>query len=113
LLFAGQSQMILVKAIQTKISEKQTSFANQYLQFRKLFLSTDLDRDGLVNEMELRTILDKLNFQFDDIQSLALFAYLDWDNDGLVEWEDFVTLAMKDHVGAALAASKKSTHYGH
>lgn len=74
--------MILVKAIQTKISEKQTSFANQYLQFRKLFVSTDLDRDGLVNEMELRTILDKLNFQFDDIQSLALFAYLDWDNDG-------------------------------
>lgn len=73
---------MLVHAIQTKILEKQTSFSNQYLQFRKLFIATDTDGDGLVSELEFRSILDTLNFQFDDIQNLALFAYLDWDNDG-------------------------------
>ena len=73
---------MLVSAIQTKISEKQKSFSTQYLQFRKLFISTDLDNDGLLNEIELRSLLDMLNFQFDEIQNLALFAYLDRDNDG-------------------------------
>lgn len=78
----GQSQQMLVNVIQTKISEKQKSFSNQYLQFRKLFVATDIDNDGLVNEIEMRTILNMLNFQFDEIQNLALFAYLDHDNDG-------------------------------
>ena len=82
LLQIGQSQQLLVNVIQTKVSEKQKSFSNQYLQFRKLFGSTDLDNDGMVNEIEMRTILNMLNFQFDEIQNLALFAYLDHDNDG-------------------------------
>lgn len=78
----GQSQLILINAIQTKISEKQTSFSTQYLHFRKLFAAIDLDKDGKVSEMELRAFLDALNFQFDDVQNLSIFAYLDWDNDG-------------------------------
>jgi hypothetical protein len=80
----GQSQEMLLRIVQAKMSERVNSYAFQLVRTRKLFESFDVNGDGVLDEDEFRNCLEKLNVQFDDAQSLALFAYFDHNNDGLV-----------------------------
>lgn len=90
----GQSQEMLLRLVQAKMSERVNSYASQLIRTRKLFEAFDINGDGVLDEGEFRICLEKLNIQFDDVQSLALFAYFDHNNDGFVEWEDFADHAM-------------------
>ncbi|KAJ1423734.1 hypothetical protein B484DRAFT_398545 [Ochromonadaceae sp. CCMP2298] len=94
LLERGQTQEALLRIVQAKMSERVNSYACQLIRTRKLFEAFDINGDGVLDEGEFRICLEKLNIQFDDVQSLALFAYFDEDNDGFVEWEDFADHAM-------------------
>jgi len=89
LLERGQSQEMLLRIVQAKMSERVNSYAVQLIRTRKLFEAFDLNGDGVLDEGEFRICLEKLNIQLDDVQALALFAYFDHNNDGFVEWEDF------------------------
>lgn len=78
----GQSQEMLLRLVQAKMSERVNSYASQLIRTRKLFEAFDINGDGVLDEGEFRICLEKLNIQFDDVQSLALFAYFDHNNDG-------------------------------
>lgn len=78
----GQSQEMLLRIVQAKMSERVNSYALQLIRTRKLFEAFDINGDGVLDESEFRICLEKLNVQFDDVQSLALFAYFDDNNDG-------------------------------
>jgi hypothetical protein len=94
LLERGRTQEALLRIVQAKMSERVNSYAVQLIRTRKLFEAFDINGDGVLDEGEFRTCLEKLNIQFDDVQSLALFAYFDDDNTGFVEWEGFAEHAM-------------------
>ena len=78
----GQSQEMLLRIVQAKMSERVNSYALQLIRTRKLFEAFDINGDGVLDEGEFRICLEKLNIQFDELQSLALFAYFDHNNDG-------------------------------
>jgi hypothetical protein len=82
LLERGQTQEMLLRIVQAKMSERVNSYALQLIRTRKLFEAFDLNGDGVLDEGEFRICLEKLNIQFDDVQNLALFAYFDDNNDG-------------------------------
>jgi hypothetical protein len=82
LLERGQTQDTLLRIVQAKMSERVNSYALQLIRTRKLFEAFDINGDGVLDEGEFRICLEKLNIQFDDVQSLALFAYFDDNNDG-------------------------------
>lgn len=78
----GQTQEMLLRLVQAKMSERVNSYALQLIRTRKLFEAFDINGDGVLDEGEFRICLEKLNVQFDDVQCLALFAYFDDNNDG-------------------------------
>lgn len=84
LLERGQTQEMLLRIVQAKMSERVNSYSQQLIRTRKLFEAFDLNGDGVLDEGEFRICLEKLNIQFDDVQNLALFAYFDDNNDGWV-----------------------------
>lgn len=80
----GQSQALLLRIVQAKMSERVQSYSDQVIRTRKMFEGFDFNYDGSIDENEFRMCLEKMNIQFDDMQSLALFAYFDDNNDGWV-----------------------------
>lgn len=84
LLDKGQSQEMLLRIVQAKMSERVNSSSVQLIRTRKMFEAFDINKDGVLDEGEFRICLEKMNIQFDDIQNLALFAYFDGNNDGYV-----------------------------
>jgi hypothetical protein len=90
----GQSQESLLQIVQAKLSQRVSTFAMQAIMARKLFEEFDMNGDGVLDEGEFRECLEKMTIQFDDVQSLALFAYFDDNNDGFVEWQNFADHAM-------------------
>lgn len=111
LLERGQTQEMLLRIVQSKLSERIHSYASQVLRWRQIFDSFDSNGDGVLDESEFRICLEKQNVQFDDVQCLALFAYFDTNYDGLVialfifitcnvrstsfvEWNEFADFSM-------------------
>lgn len=82
LLERGQTQEMLLRILQTKMSERIHSYASQVIRARKVFEAFDVNGDNVLDENEFRICLEKLNIQLDDLQCLALFAYFDTNNDG-------------------------------
>ena len=89
LLSRGQTQQMLLKIVQAKISQRVKSYAEQKIATKLLFEAFDFNKDGVLDEMEFRECLEKMNCQFDDVQSLALFALFDDNNGGTIEWREF------------------------
>jgi Ca2+-binding EF-hand superfamily protein len=85
----GQTSQMLLRMIQCKLSENVSTFAQQYCRSRKIFEYFDLDGSGTLDEYEFRQFLELQNCYFDDIQSLALFAYFDSSKTGGITWEQF------------------------
>ena len=85
----GQTSQMLLRMIQCKLSENVKTFAEQYCRSRKIFEYFDLDGSGTLDEYEFRQFLELQNCYFDDIQSLALFAYFDSSKTGGITWEQF------------------------
>jgi len=94
LLQRGQTQQMLLRIVQSKMSEKVHSYSSQVVRTRKIFEALDLNTDGGLDENKFRICLEKMNIQLDDVQCLALFAYFDENNDGFIEWQDFADLTM-------------------
>ena len=85
----GQTQEYLLSQVQAKLSSKVNSYAEQQIRLRKLFESFDWDGNGVLDEVEFRACMERMNVQFDDFQVLALFAFFDEDNEGLISWKEF------------------------
>lgn len=96
LLGRGQSQNMLMRIVQAKLSERVRSYAEQQIWLRNLFSSFHKGgsgEDGL-SELELRNCLETMNIQFDDCQFLALFAFFDDDFSGTIDFNEFSKYAM-------------------
>lgn len=79
----GQTQEMLLRILQAKLSERVSSYSAQMVRTRRLFDTFDRNKDMLLDEGEFRLMLEELNIQLDDVQVLALFAFFDQnDNDG-------------------------------
>ena len=85
----NQTQEQLCRILQSKMGERINKFSDQVIRARKQFHYFDMNGDGALNEDEFRQFLVLTNVFFDDIQTLALFAYIDEDNSGMVTWEAF------------------------
>jgi Ca2+-binding EF-hand superfamily protein len=90
----GQTQEMLLRMVQSKLSERVNSYAHQQVRMRKIFEYFDLDGSNDLDEHEFRQFLELSNVYFDDVQSLALFAYFDEDRSGGISWESFEARAM-------------------
>mmetsp|Transcript_23824 Transcript_23824/g.34938 ORF Transcript_23824/g.34938 Transcript_23824/m.34938 type:complete len:309 (-) Transcript_23824:213-1139(-) len=85
----GQKQEGLLRVIQSKLSERVTSYAQQIIRLQKIFDYFDFNDSKFLDEFEFRQFLDRSNCHLDDCQALALFAYFDDDNTGVISWEAF------------------------
>lgn len=94
LLDRDQTQNMLLKIVQAKLSERVNSYAEQKQHIRLLFEGFDYNGDGVLDEGEFRDCLEHTNIQFDDVQVLALFAHFDLDYTGEISWRDFAANAM-------------------
>jgi hypothetical protein len=90
----GQSQEYLLAQVQAKLSSRVHSMAEQRIHVRKLFESFDWDGNGMLDEIEFRACMERMNIQFDDFQALALFAFFDADNEGFISWQEFAAAAI-------------------
>ena len=90
----GQSQLMLMRIVQAKLSERVTSYAQQHIWLKNLFANFDNDGSMGLDEVEFRQCLELMNIQFDDCQFLALFAYFDKDQNGTIDFEEFARYAM-------------------
>jgi Ca2+-binding EF-hand superfamily protein len=104
----GQSQDMLMRIVQAKLSERVSSYAQQQIWLRNLYASFHRSGGDGLNELELRNCLEMLNIQFDDCQFLALFAYFDNDFSGSIDYEEFSTYAMVPNPKGGTAILTKS-----
>jgi Ca2+-binding EF-hand superfamily protein len=78
----GQSQEMFLRMVQAKMSERVSTYAEQLKRTRRLFDTFDYNSDLVLDEGEFRQMLEHLNIQLDDVQVVALFAFLDGNGDG-------------------------------
>ena len=90
----GQTQQMLMRIVQAKLSERSNSYAQQQIWLRNLFANFDQNGNSGLDEIEFRQCLELMNIQFDDCQFLALFAFLDKDQNGTIDFEEFANYAM-------------------
>ena len=84
-----QTQQMLLRMVQSKLSSRVNSYSTQALRTRAIFDYFDMDGGGTLDEQEFRQFLELTNCYFDDVQSLALFAYFDEKREGGIDWESF------------------------
>ena len=104
----GQSQQMLMRIVQAKLSERVTSYAQQHIWLRNLFSNFDDDGSMSLDEAEFRQCLELMNIQLDDCQFLALFAYFDKDQNGTIDFEEFSHYAMIPNPKGGTAILTKS-----
>lgn len=103
----GESPIELLKIVQNKFCERVSSYAEQYKSTKLIFQAFDFNGDGVLDEFEFRECLEKMNVQLDDVRFVALFAYFDTDNTGVIKWEDFLALvSVPNPKGGVLAEPK-------
>lgn len=84
-----QTQQMLLRMVQSKLSSRVNSYSTQTVRTRAIFDYFDMDGGGDLDEHEFRQFLELTNCYFDDVQSLALFAYFDEKRVGAIDWEAF------------------------
>jgi hypothetical protein len=85
----GQTQQQLARIFQKKLAERTVSHSDQVIRAKKLFHYFDMNGNDALNEDEFRQLLELANVLFDDVQTLALFAFIDRDYRGAILWSDF------------------------
>ena len=60
----GQSQEMLMRLVQAKLSERVSSYAQQHIWLRNLFSNFDGDGSDGLDEAEFRQCLELMNVQF-------------------------------------------------
>ena len=63
---------------------------------RKLFSDFDSDRNGTISEVELSALLAKLGVCDDNKYLCALMKKIDCNNDGRIEFSEFVYFVIND-----------------
>ena len=94
LFMRGQTQQMLMRIVQAKLSERVSSYAEQQIWLRNLFRNYEREGSDGLSESEFRQCLERMNIQFDDCQFLALFAYFDKDANGTIDFDEFARYAM-------------------
>ena len=82
LLARGQSPEMLLKLVQAKISERMQSYSQQLISVKLEFQQYRVTPEDGFNEHALREVLERMNIQLDDVQSLALFSFFDVEGHG-------------------------------
>mmetsp|Transcript_8605 Transcript_8605/g.12842 ORF Transcript_8605/g.12842 Transcript_8605/m.12842 type:complete len:274 (-) Transcript_8605:207-1028(-) len=90
----GQTQKGLLNIVQSKLSERVRSYAQQIIRIRKIFEYFDFDDSKTLDEYEFRQFLELSNCYLDDVQVVALFAYFDLNKSGGICWDEFAKNAM-------------------
>jgi len=104
----GQTQQMLMRIVQAKLSERVSSYAQQQIWIRNLFGNFAKNGGTEVPEAEFRQCLELMNIQFDDCQFLALFAFFDADHNGSIDYQEFAGYAMVPNPKGGTAVLPKS-----
>ena len=107
----GYTQEMLLKRMRSKLSEKIETYGAHRIRLRKKFQCFDKESRGALYEWEFKELVDMTNCYFDEIESLALFAYLDEEGTGLVSWKSFEQHCMVRDLSSGGALQPKAiTH---
>lgn len=90
----GQTPQMLLRMLQGKVSERTSSYADQLVQVRKLFEAFDYEGTGSLNIHGFRKCLEYICCSFNEVQSLALFAYFDEDGSKTIDWQELAAHVM-------------------
>jgi hypothetical protein len=86
---SGQTQRGLLCIIQSKLSERVTSYADQVIRTRNIFDYFDFDSSNTLDETEFQRFLELTNCYLEEPQRIALFAYFDSGFTGGISWTQF------------------------
>ena len=89
-----QTRRGLLSIVQSKLSERVRSYAQQAIRVRKSFEYFDFDDNQILDEWEFREFLEMNNCYLDEVQRIALFSYFDKDLSGGLSWGQFSEHAM-------------------
>lgn len=103
-----QTQQMLLRMVQSKLSSRVDSYATQTIRTRALFDYFDQDDSKFLDEQEFRQFLELTNCYFDDVQSLALFAYFDENRTGEIDWDSFKRHSMVHNPKGGTAVTPKA-----
>ncbi|CAK4906253.1 unnamed protein product [Aphanomyces euteiches] len=68
---------------------------NEAEELISLFESADEDKSGTIDEREFRNLLTRLDIHISDEEADKLVIEVDTNNNGLIEWDEFVTMIVK------------------
>lgn len=86
---SGQTVLGLLAIVQSKLSERVTSYADQVIRTRNMFNYFDFDDSNTLDEIEFERFLEMNNCHLEEHQRIALFSYFDKDVTGGISWKQF------------------------
>jgi hypothetical protein len=104
----GQTQEMLLRRVRSKLSEKIESYGAHRIRMRKKFEYFDTGKKRSLHELEFRLFLDETNCFLDEVESLALFAYLDVEETGNITWKSFEQYCLVRDASAGVALLPKA-----
>jgi Ca2+-binding EF-hand superfamily protein len=63
---------------------------------RNMFRNFDIDNNGVLTELELSGLASKLGLEIDGNELQAVFKRIDTNNNGELEFDEFVRLMLQD-----------------
>mmetsp|Transcript_25165 Transcript_25165/g.25370 ORF Transcript_25165/g.25370 Transcript_25165/m.25370 type:complete len:279 (-) Transcript_25165:242-1078(-) len=105
----GQTPQMLLRMVQGKVSERVTDYSSELIRVRKLFESFDLSGRGWMDVPAFRQCMELMGCQLDEIQSMALFAFFDDNNDGKVSWKELADNVVMYNPGGGKVVPKQIT----
>ncbi|KAF0686606.1 Aste57867_21611 [Aphanomyces stellatus] len=81
------------KIIPLQLQAEFTS--NEADELVAMFDSADEDKSGTINEDEFRKLLVSLDIRISDAEAEKLIVEVDTNNNGLIEWDEFVVMIVK------------------
>ncbi|EOD40700.1 hypothetical protein EMIHUDRAFT_222441 [Emiliania huxleyi CCMP1516] len=84
----------------------QDAIHQRFVDMRRAFQNIDLDGNGRLSEAQVRGALDNWNAPLEDKQIAALFRACDPDQDGQIDYKEFVAALARDTVAPEVMAQR-------
>ncbi|GLJ14165.1 hypothetical protein SUGI_0227340 [Cryptomeria japonica] len=92
-------------------SESLSLDKDEIAQLREIFMSFDRNHDGSITELELGSLLRSVGLKPSPEQLEALIQKVDTNNNGLIEFSEFISLVAPEKAAEAEAETGKRTPY--
>ncbi|KAG2973428.1 hypothetical protein PC128_g20763 [Phytophthora cactorum] len=109
--FVEMNRDLIVRCAQERRPLPPTSFVARCKALRNAYNRCDTDGSHEISPTELEIALQKLGLVFSDEDLDAIRVRLDPNNDGRIEWSDFLYAAWQDSLGDARASNSEIHKY--